>query len=605
VAIPVFSIRSEQGMGVGEFTDLKLLVDWAVKTGMKMIQVLPVNDTVATNTWVDSYPYAAISVFALHPLYLNVRKAGKLKDSRRNKYFKELQNELNNLEEVDYEQVMEAKLEYTRELYEQDGEKVLASEAFSEFLKANKSWLPAYAMFAFLRDKNNTPQFEKWKKYSQVSEAEISAFTREGSKNYQDIGYYYFVQYFLDKQLKEATAYARKHGVVLKGDIPIGIYRNSVDAWVSPHLYNMESQAGAPPDDFSISGQNWGFPTYNWSEMAKDNYAWWKMRLRKMADYFDVFRIDHILGFFRIWEIPIDAVEGLLGHFNPSLPFSIEELRNNGISFDYDRFCKPYIREYMLQDIFGDQVDQVIHTFFDHRYHDVFALKEPFDNQRKIKDYFDELTDDDPASDDHNNFLRFGLYRVVADVVMIEAPFSEGRAFNPRIAMHSTFSYQALDDYTKQQLDNLYVSYYYHRHNDFWAEKAMEKLPALKEATDMLICGEDLGMVPDCVPGVMEKLDILSLAIQRMPNDSSKEFWHPSDTDYLSVCSTSSHDMSTLRGWWEEDESVTQKFYEEILGHFDNAPFYCEPEIAREIIVQHLYSPSMWAIFPIQDLLAL
>lgn len=605
LAIPVFSIRSKQGTGVGEFTDIKLLVDWAKKTGMKLIQVLPVNDTVANNTWVDSYPYAAISVFALHPIYLNMWEMGKVKDAKRNQYYKEQQALLNELEEVDYEQVMKVKWDYTTELYKQEGFKTLNSKGFEDFLSANKSWLPAYAMFAYLRDKNNTPDFSSWKNYNQVTEKQIASFTKKDGTNYEEIGYYYFLQYHLDRQLKAATQYARENGVVLKGDIPIGIYRNSVDAWVSPHLYNMESQAGAPPDDFSITGQNWGFPTYNWEEMAKDDYAWWKMRLQKMTDYFDVFRIDHILGFFRIWEIPIDAVEGLLGHFNPSIPFSIEELKHKGISFDYDRLCKPYIREYMLNEIFGDQADQVIHSFFDHQYYDVYQFKESFNTQRKLKVYFDDLILEDPQSADHNNFLRFQLYRVIAEVIFLEAPFSDKQAFNPRIAFHSTYSYQALDDYTRWQLDKLYIEYYYQRHNDFWADKAMQKLPALKAATNMLICGEDLGMVPDCVPGVMDKLKILSLAIQRMPNDSSKEFWHPSDTSYLSVCSTSSHDMSTIRGWWEEDEVTTQKFFETILGHDEHAPFYCEPYVVSEIINQHLYSPSMWAIFPIQDIIAI
>ena len=605
VAIPVFSIRTKEGTGVGEFTDIKVLVDWALKTGMKLIQILPVNDTVANNTWVDSYPYAAISVFALHPIYLNLFEMGKLKNAKRNQYYIEKRDQLNELEEVDYEKVMETKWGYSTELYQQDGAKTLASADFAKFLKANESWLPVYAMFAYLRDKYKTPDFSTWKTYQTVTDQQIAAFTKKGSKNYEGIGYYYFLQYHLDKQLKDASKYAREKGVVLKGDIPIGIYRNSVDAWVSPQLYNMESQAGAPPDDFSITGQNWGFPTYNWDEMAKDDYAWWKMRLQKMTDYFDVFRIDHILGFFRIWEIPIDAVEGLLGHFNPSMPFGIDELKHRGIAFDYDRLCKPYVRDYMLKEIFGDLTDQVIHTFFDNQYYDAYQFKSEFNTQRKLKNYFDSLIEKDHRSADHNNFLRFQLYRVAAEVIFLEAPFSDGKAFNPRIALHSTYSYKALDDYSKSELDKLYIEYYYQRHNDFWAEKAMQKLPALKAATNMLICGEDLGMVPDCVPGVMDKLKILSLAIQRMPNDSSKEFWHPADTGYLSVCSTSSHDMSTLRGWWEEDEATTQRFYESILGHGEKAPFYCEPYVAREIINQHLYSPSMWAIFPIQDLLAI
>lgn len=171
--------------------------------------------------------------------------------------------------------------------------------------------------------------------------------------------------------------------------------------------------------------------------------------------------------------------------------------------------------------------------------------------------------------------------------------------------MHFTKSYKELDPGTKSVLDRLYVDFFYHRHESFWRDQAMVKLPAIKEATNMLVCGEDLGMVPECVPGVMDELGILSLEIQRMPKNSEKEFDHPADAPYLSVISTSTHDMPTIRGWWEEDQAVSQKFFNQILGHQGGAPFYCEPWIARDVVFQHLYSPAMWAIIPIQDLLAI
>jgi 4-alpha-glucanotransferase len=161
------------------------------------------------------------------------------------------------------------------------------------------------------------------------------------------------LQYHLHLQLSEAHRYANDNGIILKGDIPIGINKNSAEAWVEPHLFNFSGQAGAPPDDFSVRGQNWGFPTYNWGLMEKDGYKWWKQRFSKMAEYFDAYRIDHILGFFRIWEVPSESVEGIMGHFNPSLPFSADELRGRGYNFNYDRDCLPYIKEYMLDEYFG------------------------------------------------------------------------------------------------------------------------------------------------------------------------------------------------------------------------------------------------------------
>lgn len=604
VAIPVFSLRSDNGAGVGEFCDIKQLVDWSVKTGMKVVQVLPVNDTVASHTWVDSYPYAAISVEALHPIYANIGAIGKLKDKKAQARIDKEARRLNQLAEVDYEGVMKLKTEFFKLSFEDQKSKFLKSKEFTAFLERNINWLPDYAAFSYLRDKNGTPDFTTWGKYKKLTDKQLQDFVSPKQKHYEDLAIHYYIQFHLDKQLRESTEYARAKGIVLKGDIPIGIYRNSIDAWRLPHLFNMNTQAGAPPDDFSITGQNWGFPTYNWHEMSRDGYHWWKERMVKMSEYFDVFRIDHILGFFRIWEISWEHVEGLMGRFNPALPFDLDELKSWGIDFNYERFCKPYIREHMIFDIFGNHAELVIRQYLDEETRGVYKMKAKFDTQRKVKVYFDQLIKNEPESADFNNWLRFNLYRLIGEVLFLEAPLSDGKAYNPRIGLHSTYSFMELDGNTKDKLDQLYNHYFYHRHNAFWRDSAMSKLPMLKGATDMLICGEDLGMVPASVPGVMNELQILSLAIQRMPNDD-REFWHPSDTPYMSVTSTGSHDMSTLREWWQEDKDQTQRFFNNILGQSGNAPFYCEPSVVKDVINQHLHSPSMLAIFPLQDLIAM
>lgn len=604
VAIPVFSLRSETGTGVGEFTDIKGMVDWSVLTGMKLIQILPVNDTIATHSWVDSYPYAAISVHALHPIYANLQSIGKLKNKKLQDKIDSERLHLNMLEEIDYEAVMKLKTEFFAAAYQEQKTVFLKRKDFKTFFQANESWLLPYAIFSSLRDKFGTPDFTQWGEYAQMTISQMQSYASEKSVHFDDIAVHYFIQYHLDKQLKEASHYARDKGVVLKGDIPIGIYRNSVDAWMQPQLYNMDCQAGAPPDDFSISGQNWGFPTYNWEEMEKDGFAWWQDRLVKMSEYFDVFRIDHILGFFRIWEIPYDCVEGLMGRFNPSLPLSVEELEQKGIFLDHERLCKPYIRYHMIRQLFHNHADSVFSEYLQEYSSGKYEFKSQFNSQRKIKEHIDAIIENDPATAGHYNWIRFNLYRLHGEVIFMEAPLSDGKAFNPRIAFHATYSFQELDHYTRTKLDELYNHYFYHRHNEFWRESAMRKLPAIKAATEMLICGEDLGMVPASVPGVMNELSILSLAIQRMPNDD-RVFWHPSDTPYLSVTSTGSHDMSTLREWWQEDTDKTQRFYQTILGQGGKAPYFCEPWIARDIIIQHLHSPSMWAIFPIQDIIAM
>ncbi|MFY0600860.1 MAG: 4-alpha-glucanotransferase [Cyclobacteriaceae bacterium] len=605
VAVPVFSLRTKTSSGVGEFADIKKLVDWSVRTGLKVIQILPVNDTAATHTWVDSYPYAAISIEALHPIYASLQMIGNLNDKKLQNQIVEESKRLNLLPEVDYEGVMKLKSKFFKYSFDECKQKFLNSNELSNFIHSNESWIIAYAVFSFFRDKYKTADFTNWGKYSTITHEELIEFASPDHSHYEDIAVHYYIQYHLDKQLKDATEYARKNGVVLKGDIPIGIYRNSVDAWISPELFNMDMQTGAPPDDFSVTGQNWGFPTYNWEEMSKDGYSWWKSRMKKMSEYFDVFRIDHILGFFRIWEMPWEAVEGTLGHFNKALPFHESELARWGISFDYDRFCKPYIREHVLTGVFGNHTSDIKNDYLKAPVNGCFELKETFNTQRKIRIHFDTLIKHSPEQKDFYVWLRNGLYRLVEEVLFLQDSSGDKlNYFNPRISFQSTYSYRDLDPYLKQKLNEIYNHYFYERHNDFWRERAMEKLPMLRDATDMLICGEDLGMVPSSVPGVMKDLQILSLAIQRMPSDD-REFWNPKDTQYLSVTSTSSHDVSTLREWWQEDSDQTQRFYNSILNKEGDAPYFCEPWVVTDIVKQHLQSPSMFAIFPIQDLIAL
>ena len=454
-AIPVFSLRTADDFGIGEFRDLRPLVDWAAETGQCVLQLLPINDTTRKGGWEDSYPYSPVSTFALHPLYIHLQDLGIKVDAA----FKKQQAALNALPELDYPKVFKAKMAYLREAFAARGEKDMASAAFKRFVKENEYWLEEYAVFCARRDKKE-PEFYRW------------------------------VQFHLEKQLSEEVAYARAKGISLKGDLPIGVSADSAEAYWHPELFNLDSSTGAPPDFFSEDGQNWGFPTYNWEEMAKDDFAWWKARLRKMAQFFDAFRIDHILGFFRIWEIPKEFSSGMMGHFNPALPYSPEEI------------------------------------------HD---LQLPIDG----------LFHEDPRHP--------GMYQ-------------------PLIAPAS----KDLPAWQQERFGDLYNDFFYHRHDEFWRRNAEKKLPELLGATGMLACGEDLGMVPDCVPGVMEREAILSLRMRGM--DCSNPL------RYLSVCATSSHDMETLRMQCPEDPA---------------------PDQVREMLWEFLSAPSMLAIFPLQDWLAL
>ncbi|MCC2545571.1 4-alpha-glucanotransferase [Hymenobacter sp. BT175] len=602
VALPVFSLRSQRSLGVGEFPDLKLLVDWAAATGLKMVQILPINDTTATHTWVDSYPYAAISVFALHPLYLNLDAIAPLREPARQQALNELREDLNGREYVDYEPVMNAKWAFIRELYQQEKASLLADAAYQQFFHEQQEWLVPYAAFSALRDRFGTADFSQWPAEFRTPQ-HLDQLTDPAGPGFDEFGLHFFTQFHLDKQLREAVDYARNRGVVVKGDLPIGIYRHSVDAWIEPELYHMDRQAGAPPDDFSTTGQNWRFPTYNWERMAEDDYRWWRRRLSHLARYFDALRIDHILGFFRIWEIPDHSVEGLLGHFAPALPFSRTEIEQRIGWFDYGRLCEPYIRWHMLQDIFQGEAQAVFDEFMEDSGHGTVHLREGYRTQRQIEAAFDRKLAAEPGLTDYLTWVRTGLYKLVNEVLFVPADHDH---YHPRITLDKTYSFRELDDETRRRLHELYVDFFYRRHEDFWRNQGLVKLPAVRFATNMLICGEDLGMVPESVPGVMRALGILGLHIQRMPSDPTVEFGHPGAAPYLSVVSPGSHDMSTVRGWWEEDRARTQRFYEHTLGHVgQSAPASCEPWVARQITEQHLHSPAMWAIFPLQDLLAM
>jgi len=599
VAIPIFSLRTEKSFGIGDFGDLKKMVDWAVLTQQKVVQILPINDTTMTHTWTDSYPYNSISIYALHPLYADIKQLGALKNKKKMAAFNRRQKELNALEQIDYEAVNQCKWEYFRVIFKQEGEAVLASEAFKQFFANNQEWLQPYAAYSYLRDVYKTPDFNKWPEHNVYDAAKIETLCQPTSTIYPDIAIYYYIQFNLHQQLLDATNHARTNGVVLKGDIPIGISRTSVEAWKEPHYFNMNGQAGAPPDDFSVDGQNWGFPTYNWEVMEKDGYAWWMKRFRKMSEYFDAYRIDHILGFFRIWEIPMNAVHGLLGQFAPSLPMSREEIESYGLQFRSDFFLKPYIHEYFLDDIFGKHTDYVKKTFLVATdTWEVYDMKPEFDTQRKVEAYFAGKTDADSV------WIRDGLYSLISNVLFVPDR-NDAKQYHPRIGVQNDYIYRALNDWEKAAFNRLYDHYYYHRHNDFWGWQAMKKLPQLTQSTRMLVCGEDLGMIPHCVAGVMNDLRILSLEIQRMPKDPSQQFGHPEWYPYRSVCTISTHDMSTLRGWWEEDAAQTQQFYNHVLQQPGEAPRTASTDICKQVIEAHLASNSILCILSLQDWLSL
>lgn len=595
VTIPVFSLRSDSDWGIGDFADLCKMADWAAATGQQIIQILPINDTTMTGTWTDSYPYNSISTFALHPIYLRPELAGMLPEEEMEEFRTEGKR-LNALPTVDYEGAFRLKSRYFRRLYDIAGEETLSSGDYVSFTERNRDWLVPYAAFCMLRDRNNTSDMNCWGEYAVYDSKKIEKLVED---NYKEASYWMFLQFHLDKQLHKAVAYCHSAGIAIKGDIPIGISRTSVDAWLYPELFNLTTSAGAPPDDFAILGQNWGFPTYNWERMSHDGFAWWKARFRKMAEYFDAYRIDHVLGFFRIWQIPLDAIHGLLGVFYPALPYSPAELEKDfGFSFD-ESMTQPYITEEVLNELFGELSGGVAKEYLDAPDHNGrYKLKESFATQRKIADHFRMLPDDGDS-----NRIFNGLMTLTDDVLFIADPYKGGH-YHPRITGDHTYAYKHLPRERQAQYRRLYEHFYYHRNDSFWKEKAMCKLPPLIDSTSMLCCAEDLGMIPACVPSVMDKLEILSLKVQRMPSEFGVESGDTYSYPYYSVCTTSTHDMGGIRQWWEENKERTRRYFTHRLHLSGEAPYYAEPWICDRIVADHLASPSMLCILPLQDWLS-
>ena len=560
VVVPVFSLRSKQSYGVGDFGDLRRFVDWCVATGMKAIQLLPLNDTTCSGNWSDSYPYNIVSAFALHPHYLDLEAVGLLKSKAKMTAYHRQRQELNALAYSDYEAVDRVKNAYVDELFEERGQQTLDSKEFKLWFAQNKEWLESYAAYL----KGNAAKI-------------------------------YYVQYHLHLQLKAAADYARSKGVFLKGDVPIGVNGDSVETATHPDFFNLDAQTGAPPDAFSQNGQNWGFPTYKWSQGLIE---WFHRRLRWMEQYFDAIRIDHILGFFRIWEIPADAIFGVLGHFSPSLPMTVGEIEYFGLPFRKELFTRPFINDRVVDRLFGLHAPYVREHFLVPRSYGLYDLKAEYDTQKKVQMAFDG------RNDENSLWIRDGLYKLISGVLFLEDPL-QPEMYHPRIGVIGEPVFDALTAEEKDAFMRLYNNYYYQRHNFFWGNEAIQKLTNVFGATRMLCCGEDLGMLPDCVAPVLDQLRILTLEIQSMPKQSGFEFSHLDANPYRSVATFSTHDMSPLRLWWSESPERTQRYYVSMLQKQGRAPEQLPAHLAEEIIARHLYCPSMLCMLSIQDWLAM
>lgn len=599
VVVPVFSLRTDNSFGVGDFGDLRRFVDWASATGMRAIQLLPLYDTTTTHTWSDSHPYDCISLHALHPHYMDLEQLGALADEGEMMNFRRRRRELNALDFTDYEAVDRLKLEYIAKAFDQRGEADLASEGFKKFLADNRLWLLPYAAFCALREHFHTARTSDWHEYASFDESALKRQYHNDDSFKRAVDMACFTQYHLHGQLKAASDYAHSKDVCLCSDLPVSLYRDSVVTWCRPGLFHLDMRLGNPPSGNEPLGQDWGMPPFDWYPDNGEQVAGYlRGVLKHMEQYFDIVRIDHVVSFFRSWEIPLDNVYPSMGHFTPALPLSEDEIRRSGMDFHRELYTRPFINDEILYRFFGIHTDYVRDHFLNGKAYHLYELKPEFDTQLKIKRYFEG------KRDENSQWIRDGLMHLCANVLFLCDPYAEGMYY-PRFGVFNEPVYNILSPKERDAFMSLYNNFYYERHDSYWEMLAKRKLESVLRGTTMLVYAEDLGLLPACVGGVLEQERVLSLEVQSMPKRHGEEFAHLEAYPYRSVAVPTTHDMAPLRLWWEENPGRTQRFWESMLQKEGHAPRHLPPMIAEEIITRHLYCPSMICMMSIQDWLAM
>ncbi|MDR1931545.1 MAG: 4-alpha-glucanotransferase [Spirochaetales bacterium] len=583
VAVPVSALRSKKSFGIGEFSDLPALGKFCRGAGLDLIQILPVNDTGSQPS-----PYSALSAFALHPVYINLDSLPELSAALR-KEIKKAAKEYEAAPRVSFFHIWQTKTDFLRRIYTQSAGEILQNPELKKWITRNP-WIKPYALFCLLKEKNGGASWTRWEDLKNVSESDIAGAWK-GKSGKTDLVFYAWVQMRLEEQLRAAALELDKMGVLLKGDLPILMSEDSADVWAHPDFFINSLHAGAPPDMYSPIGQNWGFPVYNWETQSKNGYSWWKERLRRAGLFYHAYRIDHVLGFFRIWAIPAEEREGVLGYFKPSRYISRAELEAAG--FDAGRIrwmSRPHVAGAGIRGLFGDGGRTIQEKLFQQLGNeDLYLFRE------NVSESFIESLG--LPEDQSRAVLSF-----YQDRMFIEA---EPGMFAPAWFRDKSKAYASLSDGEKNTLNQI-IACYFRDSQDIWAKQGEALLGFMKDASSMLACAEDLGVVPDSVPAILGKLGILGLKIPRWVkryNEAGEPFIPPAEYPRLTVCAASVHDTTTVREWWET-ETGRAEFWK-ALGLKDKPPADYSPAAAEKVFEGLLGADSVLVVFQLQDFLAL
>jgi 4-alpha-glucanotransferase len=571
VVVPLFSLRSKESVGIGEFLDLVPFGEWAKKCGMNLIQLLPVNDTGE-----ESSPYSARSAFALNPVYIRLQEIDGAAEILGDEPAK--QNEsFAKQPRIPYIKVVRYKRQALRKIFDKKRKEILENEGFQEWIKKNE-WIRPYAVFCALKAENNEASWKKWEKKEKPNES--------------DVIFQKWMQWVAEEQFLKAVAELNKLDVRLKGDIPILINEDSADVWHHPQFFSLDNRAGAPPDMFCYSGQNWAFPTYKWDNLEKENFSWWRSRIQHAAKFYHAYRIDHVLGFFRIWVVPETEYTGILGHFVPSVPIYMNEILQTGMPRETVNYLtSPNFGEDQLRNWFGSATEEAKQKYFEplQGFEGRYILRNEYRSERVIMDLSDEQVKDT-------------LLNVYWDRVFV----GDGETLYPYWYWYNAPVLQTLPEHEINNIRNI-IRGNESKQETLWAENGYKLLSVLSKEADMLVCAEDLGAVPNCVPGVLRDLGILALRVERWSRDW-KQYESPyiplSEYPRLSVCTTSNHDSSTLLGLWNEHD-FDRELYWRHLGQKGSAPATLSAKHISIILKKLFESNSLLAILPLQDFMAI
>ncbi|MDR0443322.1 MAG: 4-alpha-glucanotransferase [Treponema sp.] len=601
-AVPVGALRSKGGMGVGEFSDLAGFALLCKKMKLGLIQILPVNDT-----GFESSPYSSLTAFGLHPLYLRIESLPEYEAADRaiKKRIKDAREKFGNAARFSHYQILKEKLEICRELFDANKTEIIKSAGkgrLSDWIGQN-SWVKQYAVYRRLKEVNNGKSWKEWPEHRTVSAQDIEKLWNDKDLR-EDHIFWAWLQEALDVQFSIAAKAIADAGIILEGDLPILMNEDSCDAWAHPEIFIQELSAGAPPDMYSPDGQNWGFPIYNWENQEKDNYAWWRKRLAVAGKYYQAYRIDHVLGFFRIWASSHSDYSSSLGRFVPYAPITSGDLKKLG--FDKGRIrwiSQPHIPTGELWDALknnwgGPKNDSEIAAAADKAFSKALEQlnnEELWLFKKKIKGEKDiDNLELHPAA-------RKYLLQKWHDRVFLE--YEKGR-FAPLWYFRNARAWETFSVEEKREMEAL-IEKRRVKSEKIWEAQGKRLLSVLVESSHMLPCAEDLGAVPACVPKVLSRLKILGLRVVRWFRD-----WDKDGQPYipfekypeLSVCTGAVHDSSTIREWWEKEANQGQ--FAGFIG-VPALPKTYNPGAAKMILSKIAAARSRFRVFQIQDLLHL